>query len=581
MRLINCSTLQLEEFFGSNIPQYAILSHTWGDQEVSFADLPFDQSTEARAGFQKISFTCAQAIRDGLKYAWVDTCCIDKSSSSELSEAINSMFAWYKNSAHCYAYLSDVLEADLNESFSKSRWFTRGWTLQELLAPHDVIFYDQQWKVLGKRSEHAEWISEIAGIDAAALLQSTNTDAKDVGLGSFCVAKKMSWASHRVTTRLEDIAYCLLGIFDVNMPLLYGEGDRAFLRLQEEIIRRSDDDSILAWGLEPAMNHPRGLIPEKVWDEMTEWYISEDLLASSPKDFRNCASLKYTSGSVSPFTMTNAGLQVQLQLVPVTRSADPDGPSYPPLDDGGWVGLLSCASGRSLEFMGVPLVPDDDGTGSIVQKVPRIRIPRGKNGEKLSPTATIVVGPRAAVKSITRTVIISRYGRDDITLENFFRGHLQIIVDASRSLQEMGFRIKSGTESDIWPRNRVADGHDSVWDSETQILTMERRSGSSAMVEFRFESPWTEPNSTFTVFMHTYYRRTTVRKGGMFSKVHTIGVCQYLENKTTQDDTDSIVIPDSKGGEFKITARAHGNKVYRHTISEVSVEAVLVRSSTD
>lgn len=117
MRLINCSTLQLKEFIGSNVPEYAILSHTWGDEEVSFADVPFDQSTKARAGYQKIAFTCAQASRDGIDYAWIDTCCIDKSSSSELSEAINSMFAWYRNATRCYAYLSDVSVANMKKSF--------------------------------------------------------------------------------------------------------------------------------------------------------------------------------------------------------------------------------------------------------------------------------------------------------------------------------------------------------------------------------------------------------------------------------------------------------------------------------
>jgi hypothetical protein len=254
------------------------------------------------------------------------------------------MFAWYKNSAYCYAYLSDVLEANMKESFSTSRWFTRGWTLQELLAPKVVIFYDRDWIALGKRSEHAEWISEIAGIDVKALLQSPNTDGEDVKLSSFCVAKKMLWASHRKTTRLEDIAYCLLGIFDVNMPLLYGEGDRAFLRLQEEIIRRSDDDSILAWGLEPEMDHPQGLISESVSYEMAEWYSSRDVLASSPEDFKNCASLEYTSGSISPFTMSNVGLQVQLRLVPVSYSADRDDLVYSPLDNDGWLGMLSCTS---------------------------------------------------------------------------------------------------------------------------------------------------------------------------------------------------------------------------------------------
>ena len=149
MRLINCSTLQLEEFFGTNIPPYVILSHTWGADEVSFAAFTSGQPLVG-SGYQKIVFTCQQAIKDRIGYAWVDTCCIDKSSSAELSEAINSMFAWYQKSVRCYAYLSDVSEASMDQDFPKSRWFTRGWTLQDMLAPTKVIFYDQWWVDLGK-----------------------------------------------------------------------------------------------------------------------------------------------------------------------------------------------------------------------------------------------------------------------------------------------------------------------------------------------------------------------------------------------------------------------------------------------
>ncbi|EUC43529.1 hypothetical protein COCMIDRAFT_50334, partial [Bipolaris oryzae ATCC 44560] len=237
MRLINCLTLELEEFFGSNIPPYAILSHTWGNDEVTFLDLPlYTPATQARAGYQKIEFTCKQAISDNLEYAWVDTCCIDNRSSSELSEAINSMFAWYRVARRCYAYLSDVLEEGMDEQFRTSRWFTRCWTLQELLAPIDVIFYNCNWHRLGRRSDHSELISGITGIDVDALRgrSARNYDNGDP-FGAHCVAKRMSWASQRDTTRTEDMTYCLLGIFNINMPLLYGEGDRAFHRLQEEI----------------------------------------------------------------------------------------------------------------------------------------------------------------------------------------------------------------------------------------------------------------------------------------------------------------------------------------------------------
>ncbi|KAH7397242.1 heterokaryon incompatibility protein-domain-containing protein, partial [Pyrenochaeta sp. MPI-SDFR-AT-0127] len=257
MRLINCSTLQLEDFFDLNIPRYAILSHTWGSEEVTFADFTLNQAAAiAKEGYKKIHATCKQALRDGLNYAWVDTCCIDKTSSAELSEAINSMFRWYSRSDICYAYLADVPIAEFERSFPKSKWFTRGWTLQELLAPQAVEFFDREWNKLGTRSTHAQRISEITAIEEEALVgfMIRNDYVRD--LSRFCVAKKMSWASCRKTTRLEDTAYCLLGIFDINMPLLYGEGDRAFMRLQEEIIRTIVDDSILAWNLDTSTHYP-------------------------------------------------------------------------------------------------------------------------------------------------------------------------------------------------------------------------------------------------------------------------------------------------------------------------------------
>ncbi|OBT70618.1 hypothetical protein VF21_10350, partial [Pseudogymnoascus sp. 05NY08] len=244
MRLINVDTFELEEFMDHRSTRYAILSHTWGKGEVTLGDMQRGLSrAEGLPGFEKIRGACRQAASDGFKFVWVDTCCIEKSSSAELSEAINSMFRWYSDAEICYAYLSDVAEVgdgpEAKSQFRNSRWFTRGWTLQELLASKKVIFYSREWVEMGSKEDFATTISEITGIDPEAL--------GPLDITRFSVAERMSWTSSRVTTRQEDIAYCLLGLFGVNMALLYGEGERAFVRLEEEIIKISDDHSIFAW----------------------------------------------------------------------------------------------------------------------------------------------------------------------------------------------------------------------------------------------------------------------------------------------------------------------------------------------
>ncbi|KAM5384674.1 hypothetical protein ACJZ2D_001419 [Fusarium nematophilum] len=242
MRLLHTKRLELDSFFGRDKPRYAILSHTWGDGEVLFEDLQPSSGRDwkTKAGASKVLGSVARARSDGYMYIWIDTCCIDKSSSAELSEAINSMYAWYQHSAICYAYLADIPEPDVS-LLSESRWFTRGWTLQELIAPNEAIFFTSEWDVLGRRSWLAETISTITGIDTGVLgLWKSRLDAYPVG-------QRMTWAAGRTTTRTEDLAYCLLGLFGINMPLLYGEGDKAFWRLQEEILRQSTtkDHSIL------------------------------------------------------------------------------------------------------------------------------------------------------------------------------------------------------------------------------------------------------------------------------------------------------------------------------------------------
>ncbi|KAF8855922.1 hypothetical protein BDZ45DRAFT_705866 [Acephala macrosclerotiorum] len=210
MRLLDSKTLEFHEFIGSNAPLYAILSHTWEDGEVSFQEMSVDiERPSTKPGVQKIKNCCELALSDGFQYMWIDTCCIDKTSSAELSEAINSMYRWYEQS-------------------------------RELIAPSSVVFYGREWNEIGTKSSLQQLIVEVTNIHYELLSGKRH-------LYDFSVAQRMSWASHRETTRQEDIAYCLMGIFEANMPLLYGERGKAFLRLQEQILNTSGDDSILAW----------------------------------------------------------------------------------------------------------------------------------------------------------------------------------------------------------------------------------------------------------------------------------------------------------------------------------------------
>ncbi|KAH6635980.1 heterokaryon incompatibility protein-domain-containing protein [Chaetomium tenue] len=222
MRLLNVRTRDIGQFLSDlDIQPYAILSHTWAEDEVTFEDFQ-SLSKEALAkkkGYAKIEYCCLQAIADGYDWVWIDTCCIDKRSSAELSEAINSMFRWYKEAAVCYAYFADV-QAHAGSDFkllhaqlSGARWFIRGWTLQELLAPRDVVLYSSHWKPIGTRGGLREALSEITSIEIKYL-------CNHAPLETASISKRMSWAARRNTSRTEDLAYCLLGIFDVNMPLL-------------------------------------------------------------------------------------------------------------------------------------------------------------------------------------------------------------------------------------------------------------------------------------------------------------------------------------------------------------------------
>ncbi|THU97772.1 HET-domain-containing protein [Dendrothele bispora CBS 962.96] len=341
MRLIDTSTLEIVELVVKDgLPPYAILSHTWGkpEEEVSFQDLAYNpEKAKQKVGYSKIEKSCELARKYGFRYIWIDTCCINKESSAELSEAINSMYQYYQDARVCYAYLADVDSKQDPRSegstFKKSRWFTRGWTLQELLAPETVVFFSSDWINIGTKASLRDVITSITGIPPSVLLPNhcTKSGLAKSKIDNYSIAQKMSWAAKRQTTRAEDLAYCLMGIFGVHMPPLYGEGGaRAFMRLQEELIQYSDDQTIFAW------RTPRTEVRQRWMTGPKLEYFGDDtirgLFASSPAEFLESGNITqfpkserveryYRDMIPSTYAITNVGLQIGLPLLRVNNSS--------------------------------------------------------------------------------------------------------------------------------------------------------------------------------------------------------------------------------------------------------------------
>ena len=274
-------------FADGSIPAYAILSHTWAEtaqDEVSFHDIEA-KTGKSKAAWKKLELCADQAAKDGLQYFWIDSCCIDRKNAVELSEAINSMFKWYKTATRCYVYLSDVhipKDGHGNEriswepSFKKSRWMTRGWTLQELLGPSDITFFSAECAVLGSKLRLETLIHEATGIAKDAL--------RGEPLSRFSVKERRSWAQNRTTTLAEDESYSLLGIFDVSMPPIYGEGkDRAFRRLEDEIHKSSTGNRVLTQLLR-CHTKPNSHNSRTVSCQYRHWFISRSRTVHSKKE---------------------------------------------------------------------------------------------------------------------------------------------------------------------------------------------------------------------------------------------------------------------------------------------------------
>ncbi|KAH9847149.1 heterokaryon incompatibility protein-domain-containing protein [Lenzites betulinus] len=355
-RFLNTYTGEFVSIAEIGATSYAILSHTWQSEEEggeqTFDDVvklqaecpiadptPWDAKTAPPVNdaffshpnlSEKIKRACEVARNAEFRLIWIDSCCIDKRSSAELSEAINSMYALYRDADVCFVFLADVPHGtDPRERYSKfrwSRWHSRGWTLQELVAPPNVVFLTCDWTFLGTKTSLASTLKQITGVDAEILLGLRPVE-------SASVAKRMSWAAWRKTTRVEDRAYSLLGIFGVHMSPIYGEGTNAFLRLQEEIIKHIPDQSIFAWGLNSTL-----LAPDKVFQTSRGQGYEKDcgLLAPSPDAFAGV-------GDVAPITASNFAMRIDNTQ---------DRVLLPPLH------CVLTPQGARIELMTVPLPPE-------------------------------------------------------------------------------------------------------------------------------------------------------------------------------------------------------------------------------
>jgi hypothetical protein len=256
MRLLHFDALArlvLTDFRGKTIPPYAILSHRWSDSEILIEDISNRTYNEKEEGYRKLQFCAERAAQDELQYFWIDTCCIDRWNNNERSKAINSMFQWYKDAARCYVFLSVVFvstetalaqRSDWEASFRASAWFTRGWTLQELIAPVSVEFFSREGHLIGDKASLDQLLHDITGIPLAAL--------RNCPLNEFNTSERRRWVENRRTKEEEDIVYCFLGILGVSMPTAYGEGqDSARSRLQAELEGASNAPSIIPFSQNP------------------------------------------------------------------------------------------------------------------------------------------------------------------------------------------------------------------------------------------------------------------------------------------------------------------------------------------
>ena len=331
MYLINVRTYLLEHFVDvEDCPDYAALSHRWGTtkDELTFHEIEIDvitERTKQKPGWKKLVRSCQAAKKLDCEWIWIDTCCIDKKSSAELQEAINSMWNIYSGARVCLAYLNDVqYSPDSNvtvtnldvlgeqgfpawlvqKTFETSEWFTRGWTLQELLAPQKVVFFTPDWRPFGTRHGLSQMISRTTSIPENCLRSGSWREGR---IWKCSTMTKLSWAARRKTKRIEDRAYSLFGLFAIQMPLIYGEGQNAFKRFQKQLLEESEDATLLLWQQSAGSAGFGGK--------------NTGPFADSPADFAGVLSFPIDSPTDSdyhPWTLTNLGLALTREVTYVS-----------------------------------------------------------------------------------------------------------------------------------------------------------------------------------------------------------------------------------------------------------------------
>lgn len=402
MRLLHTTRLTLETPTG--VQPYAILSHRWlaDSEEVSFQDLQhmsvspsegshdnhaksnFPPNVHIKKGLTKLQGACKQASRAGLEYIWIDTCCIDKTSSAELSEAINSMYAWYQESAVCYVYLHDVDNDAVRENpkfaLENAEWFKRGWTLQELIAPDNVYFFDTDWTRIGSKATFATILNEITHI------------RKDVLLGNPCepsIAEKMSWAAGRKTRKIEDRAYSLMGLFNIHMPIIYGEGEKAFKRLQLEIMKSSDDQTIFAWLdtlTQPSFVRDRGLLAST--PDVFKWSAPPVVTIDHSHFINLLPTPRHRNPLDLPrgYSVSNDGIRITLPMK---------------WDRNAWLAVLKCKKGDQEFPCGIYLI--ESSPGNFLRTSPtKLPTLESEDLKGLSPREICIVVDHHILPSINR-----------------------------------------------------------------------------------------------------------------------------------------------------------------------------------
>ncbi|RMZ43851.1 hypothetical protein CA14_004034 [Aspergillus flavus] len=508
MRLINVQTFALEEFFNEQVPPYAILSHTWGndEDEVSFRDIT-ERNTGDASWPVKFKGCCERAEKDGFTHAWIDTCCIDKTNSVELGEAINSMFRWYSNASVCYVYFSDVTTDDrkqLPSQISPSRWFQRGWTLQELLAPSRLLFFNSQWVDIGSKAQWAGLIETITGISRAFLLGRRP-------LSEASIAQRMSWASKRTTKRKEDIAYCLLGIFNIMMPMIYGEGDHAFIRLQREIIRETRDDSIFAWGLKsagPVSTEPQEMISAGIFAPSPASFIGSGHILSLERESKCRTAFGfdrgYIRGNFPLYTRQDGQLFAKLSCGPETK----------------------CVEGQ---IVGIPLYHEAPGEEYYIR-------PEGRYAQLLPDIEVVSFTPIIYIKTERqRASSTTATNQSCFFIEDPINAGLKLIEVEPQDCwwkEDSQIVMENDTADKTIQRAWARFRHEREGSSDFLVLLESRVQGSQIKIRSHIMT-----SSQTTALRDLAEQRNRMRKAAFGKKVATDGVTT-IHIKTEQDTTE-------------------------------------------